>query len=63
MVGQFSLPVDRADERSWLIRLPQEGMCQALNIPPTLKYESDGGSGMERIMMSLLKSNKEPIYD
>jgi serine/threonine-protein kinase HipA len=45
-----------ADDRSWLIRLPQEDMCQALNIPPALKYESDGGPGIERIMTLLLGS-------
>jgi serine/threonine-protein kinase HipA len=45
-----------ADDNSWLIRLPQEDMCQALNIPPALKYESDGGPGMERIMTLLLGS-------
>jgi serine/threonine-protein kinase HipA len=45
-----------ADDRSWLIRLPQEDLCQALNIPPALKYESDGGPGMERIMTLLLGS-------
>jgi len=28
----------------WL-RLPQEDMCQALGMPPSLKYESDGGPG------------------
>ena len=47
-----------ADDRSWLIRLPQEDMCQALNISPALKYESDGGPGMERIMALLLGSAK-----
>jgi len=45
-----------ADDRSWLIRLPQEDMCQALNISPALKYESDGGPGIERIMTLLLGS-------
>ena len=45
-----------ADDRSWLIRLPQEDMCQALNISPALKYESDGGPGIERIMILLLGS-------
>jgi serine/threonine-protein kinase HipA len=45
-----------AADRSWLIRLPQEDMCQALNIPPALKYESDGGPGIERIMTLLLGS-------
>jgi len=45
-----------ADDRSWMIRLPQEDMCQALNTSPALKYESDGGPGMERIMTLLLGS-------
>jgi serine/threonine-protein kinase HipA len=46
-----------ADDNSWLIRLPQEDMCQALNIPPALKYESDGGPGMEAVMKFLLGSS------
>ncbi len=53
--GTKVLVVERFDRRwatdkSWLIRLPQEDMCQALNIPPALKYESDGGSGLAKIM-------------
>ena len=56
-----TLVVERFDRRwstdeSWLIRLPQEDMCQALNIPPALKYESDGGPGIEQIMELLLGS-------
>jgi serine/threonine-protein kinase HipA len=47
-----------AEDRSWLIRLPQEDMCQALGVPPALKYESDGGPGMERIMALLLGSSE-----
>jgi len=43
-------------DKSWLIRLPQEDMCQALNVPPALKYESDGGPGIARIMELLLGS-------
>jgi serine/threonine-protein kinase HipA len=31
-------------------------MCQALGIPPALKYESDGGAGVEQIMKLLLGS-------
>lgn len=34
----------------WLIRLPQEDMCQATATPPYLKYEADGGPGIGRIM-------------
>jgi serine/threonine-protein kinase HipA len=29
-----------------LIRLPQEDCCQALSVPPTRKYQSEGGPGM-----------------
>lgn len=55
------LAVERFDRRwstdkSWLIRLPQEDMCQALNVPPVLKYESDEGPGIESIMKLLLGS-------
>ncbi|MEJ2476332.1 MAG: type II toxin-antitoxin system HipA family toxin [Desulfobacterales bacterium] len=59
--GVNTLVVERFDRRwstdkSWLIRLPQEDMCQALNVPPALKYESDGGPGAESIMKLLLGS-------
>lgn len=46
-----------AEDNSWLIRLPQEDMCQALKIPPALKYESDGGPGIKDIMNVLLGSS------
>lgn len=46
-----------ADDHSWLIRLPQEDLCQALKIPPALKYESDGGPGIQDIMNILLGSS------
>jgi serine/threonine-protein kinase HipA len=60
--GTKVLVVERFDRRwstdkSWLIRLPQEDMCQALNTPPALKYESDGGPGIEQIMKLLIGSN------
>ncbi len=59
--GTKALVVERFDRRwatdeSWLIRLPQEDMCQALNIPPALKYERDGGPGFSPIMDLLLGS-------
>ncbi len=37
-------------EGRWLIRLPQEDICQATGTPPHLKYEADGGPGVDRIM-------------
>lgn len=59
--GTKSLVVERFDrrwatDRSWLIRLPQEDMCQALNVPPALKYHVDGGPGMRQVMELLLGS-------
>lgn len=45
-----------AEDRSWIIRLPQEDLCQALGRPPALKYESDGGPGIMDIMDLLLGS-------
>lgn len=57
-----ALVVERFDRRwaadnSWLMRLPQEDMCQALSRPPELKYEADGGPGIGQIMELLLASN------
>lgn len=62
------LAVERFD-RTWalapegdqrLIRLPQEDMCQARGVAPTLKYESDGGPGIDSIMDVLAgSSNRE----
>jgi serine/threonine-protein kinase HipA len=46
-----------ADNKSWLVRLPQEDICQAKGISPVLKYESDGGPGIRIIMDLLLGSS------
>ncbi|MEA3333025.1 MAG: type II toxin-antitoxin system HipA family toxin [Pseudomonadota bacterium] len=64
--GEKTLIVERFDRRwakddTWLIRLPQEDMCQALNIPPTLKYESDGGPGITHVMDLLVGSLKSRV--
>src|SRR5206468_917608 len=45
-----------------LIRLPQEDCCQALSIPPTRKYQSDGGPGLRGIL-ELLKGSDAPDDD
>lgn len=51
------LSVQRLDRRVWnddtLLRLPQEDMCQATGTSPVLKYEADGGPGVDRIMAVL----------
>lgn len=53
---------DADDGRRWLVRLPQEDMCQATATPPHLKYESDGGPGVARIM-DLLATSRDPGRD
>lgn len=58
---QRALVVKRFDrqwskDKSWLIRLPQEDMCQALAAPMGRKYESDGAPGMGEILGFLLGS-------
>jgi serine/threonine-protein kinase HipA len=61
-----TLVVERFDRRmsqdgSWIIRLPQEDMCQALAVPPVFKYEEDGGPGIGRIMELLLGSENSSV--
>ncbi|QKC85522.1 type II toxin-antitoxin system HipA family toxin [Mesorhizobium sp. NZP2077] len=61
-----TLIVERFD-RLWtrdgrLLRLPQEDMCQALSVPPTRKYQSDGGPGIADII-ELLKGSDTPEED
>ena len=56
------LAVERFDRRwstdhEWLIRLPQEDLCQALGYSPNLKYEAEGGPGIAQIMKFLLGSH------
>lgn len=41
----------------WIARLPQEDFCQALGLPSSLKYESDGGPGMREIFRVLDNSS------
>lgn len=40
-----------------LLRVPQEDFCQALSVPWTTKYESDGGPGVQQIMRVLAGSD------
>jgi serine/threonine-protein kinase HipA len=47
---------------AWIVRLPQEDMCQATGTPPDNKYESDGGPGIPKIL-TLLQAGLEPTRD
>ncbi len=64
---QGVLVVERFDRKwssdgSWLMRLPQEDLCQSLGVAPALKYESDGGPGIADCMRLLLGS-QSPAHD
>lgn len=53
-----ALVVERFDRRlsedgTWILRLPQEDLCQATGTPASHKYEADGGPGIESIMRTL----------
>lgn len=58
-----ALAVERFDrrwntERTVLLRLPQEDMCQTFGLPSSVKYESDGGPGIAQIMAFLMGSSE-----
>jgi len=61
-----ALVIERFDRR-WtkdkrLLRLPQEDCCQALSVPPSRKYQSEGGPGLVQIL-NLLKGSDQPAAD
>lgn len=61
-----ALVIERFDRR-WtkdgrLLRLPQEDCCQALSVPPTLKYQNEGGPGMTDVL-GLLMGSDTPMED
>lgn len=61
------LVVERFDRKwsrdgSWLMRLPQEDMCQVLGIASDRKYQANGGPSIVEIMKVLIGS-KQPQVD
>lgn len=57
-----ALAVERFDrrwtkDRAGLLRLPQEDICQVFGMPSSIKYESQGGSGIAQIMELLMGSS------
>ncbi|MEW6341105.1 MAG: type II toxin-antitoxin system HipA family toxin [Paraburkholderia sp.] len=63
---QKVLIVERFDRRlasdhSWILRLPQEDMCQATGTPAEAKYESEGGPGIQKVMEVLAGSEHAAI--
>lgn len=51
VVERFDRKLSR--DKTWLMRLPQEDICQALGISSYLKYQGDGGPGIKEIMQLL----------
>jgi serine/threonine-protein kinase HipA len=64
--GKRVLSIERFDRTRTrdgrLLRVPQEDCCQALSVPPSRKYESDGGPGIPAIH-DLLKGSDVPDED
>jgi serine/threonine-protein kinase HipA len=61
-----ALVVERFDRR-WtkddrLLRLPQEDCCQAMGVPPTRKYENQGGPGIADLV-GLFTGADDPAHD
>ncbi|NKD84401.1 type II toxin-antitoxin system HipA family toxin [Haematospirillum jordaniae] len=64
--GEVAIVVERYDRVSvgdTIRRLHQEDMCQALGLPPTRKYENEGGPGAQPIVELLRTYSSRPIDD
>jgi len=65
--GEKSVLIVERFDRRWtadgrLLRLPQEDCCQALSVPPSRKYQTDGGPSIEQILQ-LLRGSDESLAD
>jgi len=47
---------------TWIARLPQEDLCQAMGLPHTLRYEADGGPSISD-GLALLANSEHPARD
>ncbi|GGE33765.1 kinase [Agaricicola taiwanensis] len=55
---------DRAPHKDGTItRLHQEDFCQALSVPPELKYEEEGGPGIDRSLDLIDRATARPAFD
>ena len=63
--GKPVIVVERFD-RTWrdgvLYRLPQEDLCQAMGVPPSRKYQSEGGPGITDVLQ-FLNGSESPRED
>lgn len=64
--GEIAIVVRRYDRliaKGSVVRIHQEDTCQALSVPPTKKYESQGGPGVRRIVDLLRDFSSKPLVD
>ncbi len=54
---------DRQISERGVIRIHQEDMCQAAGVPPTHKYENEGGPGVAQIYRLLKENSRAPDED
>jgi serine/threonine-protein kinase HipA len=47
---------------TWIARVPQEDFCQALGLPPSRRYESEGGPSIQSAL-GLLAGSADPDAD
>ena len=51
------------DSNGTITRLHQEDFCQALSVPPELKYENEGGPGVAAAQELIDKQSRKPAAD
>jgi serine/threonine-protein kinase HipA len=65
--GETAIVVARYDRRRLesgrLVRLHQEDACQSLAVPPSGKYEREGGPGAPAIVQLLIEESDDPDLD
>ncbi len=54
---------DRSVQRGAIVRVHQEDLCQALGIPPTKKYQNDGGTSPATIASLLRRAMAPRVAD
>src|SRR5207253_4332817 len=54
---------DRVKTGGMIHRVHQEDVCQAMGLPPTKKYQSDGGPGVREIAELLTTFSTAPVED
>lgn len=64
--GEPAIVVERYDRRhvgGRVVRVHQEDLCQAMSVPPALKYEADGGPGAPELAAMLIEHSTDPGSD